>query len=101
MVFRFHALMANEGAVVAPENYHFPTPWTIEEQFACFTVRDASGKALGYFYYKEDSRLTNGNGPRSRLLNFSGRTMTSVATAKHEQTLIATTVRLLQLLPPR
>ena len=54
MVFRFHALMANEGAVVAPENYHFPTPWTIEEQFACFTVRDASGKALGYFYYKEE-----------------------------------------------
>jgi hypothetical protein len=53
MVFRFHALMADERAVVAPDS-HFPTPWTVEEQFACFTVRDASGKALGYFYYKEE-----------------------------------------------
>ena len=55
MVFRFHALMADERAVVAPDSCHFPTPWTVEEQFACFTVRDASGKALGYFYYKEES----------------------------------------------
>jgi hypothetical protein len=54
MVFRFHALMADEGAVVGPDSCHFPTPWTVEEQFACFTVRDASGKALGYFYYKEE-----------------------------------------------
>ena len=53
MVFRFHALMDDEGAVVAPDSCHFPAPWTVEEQFACFTVRDASGKALGYFYYKE------------------------------------------------
>jgi hypothetical protein len=54
MVFRFHALMDDEGAVVAPASCHFPTPWTVEEQFACFTVRDASGKVLGYFYYKEE-----------------------------------------------
>jgi hypothetical protein len=54
MVFRFHALMADEGAVVGPDSCHFPTPWTVEEQFACFTVRDASGKSLGYFYYKEE-----------------------------------------------
>jgi hypothetical protein len=54
MVFRFHALMADEGGVVGPDSCHFPTPWTVEEQFACFTVRDASGKALGYFYYKEE-----------------------------------------------
>ena len=54
MVFRFHALMADDGAIVAPDNCHFPTPWTVEEQFACFTVRDASGKALAYFYYKEE-----------------------------------------------
>jgi hypothetical protein len=53
MVFRFHALMADE-AVVGPDSCHFPTPWTVEEQFACFTVRDASGKVLGYFYYKEE-----------------------------------------------
>jgi hypothetical protein len=54
MVFRFHALLADEGAVVAPDSCHFPTPWTVEAQFACFTVRDGSGKALGYFYYKEE-----------------------------------------------
>jgi len=54
MVFRFHALMDDEGAVVTPESCHFPTPWAVDEQFACFTVRDASGKALGYFYYKEE-----------------------------------------------
>jgi hypothetical protein len=54
MVFRFHALMGDEGAVVAPDSCHFPTPWTVKEQFACFTVQDASGKALGYFYFKEE-----------------------------------------------
>ena len=57
MVFRFHALMADDGAVAAPDSYHFPAPWTVKEQFACFTVRDASDKALGYFYYKEESNL--------------------------------------------
>jgi hypothetical protein len=54
MVFRFHALMADERTVVAPDSCHFPTPWTVEEQFACFTVQDASGKALADFYYKEE-----------------------------------------------
>ena len=54
MVFRFHALMADDGAVVALDSCHFPAPWTVKEQFACFNVRDASGKALGYFYFKEE-----------------------------------------------
>jgi hypothetical protein len=32
----------------------FPPPWTIEERNnACFIVRDATGQALGYFYFEE------------------------------------------------
>ena len=32
----------------------FPPPWTVEERPACFIVKDASGQALGYFYYEEE-----------------------------------------------
>jgi hypothetical protein len=32
----------------------FPPPWIIEEHAESFTVRDATGQALGYFYYFED-----------------------------------------------
>jgi hypothetical protein len=30
----------------------FPPPWSVEETDACFIVRDASGQALGYFYFR-------------------------------------------------
>jgi hypothetical protein len=29
----------------------FPPPWTIDETVECFIVRDATGQALGYFYF--------------------------------------------------
>ena len=29
----------------------FPPPWTIDETAECFIVRDATGQALGYFYF--------------------------------------------------
>jgi hypothetical protein len=32
----------------------FPPPWSVEEQDACFVVRDASGQALGYFYFEDE-----------------------------------------------
>ena len=32
----------------------FPPPWTVEERPACFIVHDATGQALGYFYYEEE-----------------------------------------------
>jgi len=34
----------------------FPPPWTIEEHNnACFIVKDATGQALGYFYFEEEA----------------------------------------------
>ena len=32
----------------------FPPPWTIEDNGACFIVRDANGQALAYAYYEEE-----------------------------------------------
>jgi hypothetical protein len=32
----------------------FPPPWTIEEQDACFVVRDANGQQLAYIYFEDD-----------------------------------------------
>ena len=32
----------------------FPTPWTAEEQPACFVVRDHNGQALAYVYYEDE-----------------------------------------------
>jgi hypothetical protein len=29
----------------------FPQPWSIDEHPESFIVRDAAGRALGYFYY--------------------------------------------------
>ena len=29
----------------------FPPPWTVEEQAACYVVRDHVGQALAYVYY--------------------------------------------------
>jgi hypothetical protein len=32
----------------------FPKPWTVEEKFAHFVVRDADGKALAHIYFVKD-----------------------------------------------
>jgi len=32
----------------------FPPPWSVEEQAACFVVRDSTGQKLGYFYYEDE-----------------------------------------------
>jgi hypothetical protein len=32
----------------------FPPPWTVEEQPACFVVRDHNGQALAYIYYEDE-----------------------------------------------
>jgi hypothetical protein len=32
----------------------FPPPWSVEEQAACFVVRDHNGQALAYVYFEEE-----------------------------------------------
>ena len=33
----------------------FPPPWIVEElNNACFIVKDATGQALGYFYFEDE-----------------------------------------------
>jgi hypothetical protein len=32
----------------------FPAPWSVEEQPACFVVRDHDEQALAYVYFKEE-----------------------------------------------
>jgi hypothetical protein len=37
-----------------PELRRFPPPWSVDEQEACFTVRDANGQALAYVYFEDE-----------------------------------------------
>jgi hypothetical protein len=32
----------------------FPPPWSVEEQDACFVVRDHNGQALAYVYFDDE-----------------------------------------------
>jgi hypothetical protein len=32
----------------------FPPPWSIEEQFACFVVRDHNEQRLAYVYFEDE-----------------------------------------------
>jgi hypothetical protein len=32
-------------------NRHFPPPWSVEDNGACFVVRDGNGQPLAYVYY--------------------------------------------------
>ena len=34
----------------------FPPPWTVEEQAACFVVRDTNGQQLAYVYFEDEPR---------------------------------------------
>jgi hypothetical protein len=33
----------------------FPPPWTVEEQAACFVVRDHNGQQLAYVYFEDEA----------------------------------------------
>jgi hypothetical protein len=33
----------------------FPPPWSVEEQPACFVVRDHNGQQLAYVYFEHES----------------------------------------------
>jgi hypothetical protein len=47
----------------------FPPPWDIEDNGACFIVRDANGQALSYVYYETES----GRRTAANLLTRDGR----------------------------
>ena len=32
----------------------FPPPWTVEQQDACYVVRDYNGQALSYVYFEDE-----------------------------------------------
>jgi hypothetical protein len=32
----------------------FPPPWSVEEQAACFVVRDHNGQQLAYVYFEDE-----------------------------------------------
>jgi hypothetical protein len=34
----------------------FPPPWSVEEQPACFVVRDHNGQQLAYVYFEDEPR---------------------------------------------
>jgi hypothetical protein len=41
---------------LCPRMRRFPPPWSVEEQAACFIVRDANGQALAYVYFEDEPR---------------------------------------------
>jgi hypothetical protein len=32
----------------------FPPPWSVEDNGACFIVKDSAGQKLAYVYYEEE-----------------------------------------------
>jgi len=58
-----------------PAARRFPPPWIVEEHNdACFIVKDATGQALGLFYFEEEP----GRRSAAQLLTKSGGTVWSV-----------------------
>ena len=35
-------------------SHRFPPPWSVEEQDACFVVRDHDGQQLAYVYFEDE-----------------------------------------------
>jgi hypothetical protein len=44
--------MASRNDAVPSPNRRFPPPWSVEEEEACFIVRDHNGQALTYVYFE-------------------------------------------------
>ena len=43
---------ANKGRAMMARR--FPPPWSVDEQDACFVVRDHNGQALAYVYFEDE-----------------------------------------------
>ena len=52
-------------AAVTPRR--LPPPWSVEEQDACFVVRDHSGQKLAYVYFEDEPRFNTMAMSRTRL----------------------------------
>jgi hypothetical protein len=37
-----------------PSSRRFPPPWSVEEQDACFVVRDQNGQQFAYVYFEDE-----------------------------------------------
>ena len=46
--------MASRNDAVPSPNRRSPPPWSVDEQEACFIVRDAKGQALAYIYCEDE-----------------------------------------------
>ncbi len=45
-----------------PSARRFPSPWIVEELYrACFIAKDATGQALGYFYFDDEPQRRSTN----------------------------------------
>ena len=42
-----------------PGSRRFPPPWSIDENQACFIVKDGAGQKLAYFYFEQEPGRRN------------------------------------------
>jgi hypothetical protein len=52
-VIQFHECQQVNGANPLPAR-RFPPPWSVQQQDACFVVRDRHGQALAYIYFEDE-----------------------------------------------
>ena len=59
----------------------FPPPWSVEDNGACFIVRDHGGQKLAYIYYEEEP--VAGTKDTTKKYRFNSRCEAFLARAKH------------------
>jgi hypothetical protein len=48
------------------QSRRFPPPWSVEEQEACFVVRDHDGQQLAYVYFEDEPGQRSAAKPLTR-----------------------------------